>query len=93
MDRSAVGAWDGSAAEVPIGRPIPNVRAYILDPRLRPVPVGVPGELCLAGAGLARGYLNLPELTARKFVEVTLGPGRVERVYRTGDRARWLPSG
>jgi amino acid adenylation domain-containing protein len=83
----------GTCPTVPIGRPIANMRAYVLDQHRRIVPVGVPGELGLAGAGLARGYLNRPELTAEKFVEIALDGGRSERVYRTGDRTRWLPTG
>jgi amino acid adenylation domain-containing protein len=77
---------------VPIGRPICNTRAYILDRFMQPVPMGVTGELCAAGAGLARGYLDEPELTAERFVEVNLF-GRAERVYRTGDLARWNTDG
>ncbi|GLY26428.1 amino acid adenylation domain-containing protein [Micromonospora sp. NBRC 101691] len=93
--------------EVTIGRPLPNTRAYLLDDDLRPVPVGLPGELCLAGAGLATGYLGRDDLTGERFVTVALGPddaaagadgpvgvtGGVERIYRTGDRCRWLPDG
>jgi amino acid adenylation domain-containing protein/thioester reductase-like protein len=75
-----------------IGQPIANTRIYLLDQHLQPLPPGIPGELCIAGAGLARGYLNRPELTAEKFVEVELF-GKVERIYRTGDLARWLPDG
>ncbi len=78
--------------EPAIGQPITNTRIYILDAQHQQMPIGVPGELCIAGAGLARGYLNRPELTAEKFVEVTLS-GRTERVYKTGDSARWLPDG
>src|SRR5439155_19690235 len=81
------------AGEAAIGRPIPNARVHVLDRRLRPVPIGVPGELCIAGAGLARGYLGLPDLTAAQFVEVALTPALVERVYRTGDRVRWRADG
>jgi amino acid adenylation domain-containing protein len=79
--------------ELPIGRPLGNVQAYVLDSALNPVPVGVPGELCIGGAGLARGYLNRPELTAEKFVRHPLVEDATVRLYRTGDRVRWLPDG
>ena len=75
-----------------IGRPIANTRVYILDTNLQPLPPGLPGELCLAGTGLARGYLHRPELTTEKFLTVNLF-GQSERIYRTGDLARWLPDG
>ena len=75
-----------------IGRPIANTRVYILDPFDQPVPTGIPGELCIAGDGVGRGYLGSPELTARKFITVDLF-GRRERVYKTGDLARWLSDG
>ncbi|MDL2082004.1 amino acid adenylation domain-containing protein [Streptomyces sp. GXMU-J15] len=79
-------------AGVPIGRPVANTEVFVVDRADRLVPVGVPGELLVGGVGVGRGYLNRPELTAEKFVEMEIG-GTTRRVYRTGDLVRWLPSG
>ncbi|MFL6199420.1 MAG: amino acid adenylation domain-containing protein [Thermoanaerobaculia bacterium] len=84
-------AEDARAARSPIGRPIPDLAIRLLDRTLRPVPIGVPGEICVAGAGVARGYLGRPALTAERFLPDLLVPG--ERLYRSGDLARWLPDG
>ena len=78
---------------VPIGRPIANVQAYVLDEQLRSVPVGTPGELYLGGAGLARGYLNAPQLTAAKFIPHPFSAEPQARLYKTGDRVRSWPDG
>ncbi|MFI0192485.1 amino acid adenylation domain-containing protein [Streptomyces sp. NPDC017082] len=85
----------GDAAEeirrVPIGRPIDNIRLYVVGAHGDLQPTGVPGELCIAGVGVARGYLDRPELDAAAFVPDPFTPGG--RMYRTGDRARWLADG
>ncbi len=77
---------------VTIGQPVPNYLACILDEGLRPVLLGVAGELCLGGIGLARGYLGRPELTREKFISL-VADGGAQRLYRTGDLARWTPDG
>ncbi|WP_437978877.1 amino acid adenylation domain-containing protein [Sorangium sp. So ce295] len=78
---------------VPIGRPISGTRVHVLDQELNEVPAGVPGELCIGGEGLARGYLDLPELTAERFIPDPIGGGPEGRLYRTGDRVRLMPDG
>ncbi|RQO65143.1 hypothetical protein DBR43_30260, partial [Pedobacter sp. KBW06] len=87
-----------TGSTVPIGKPITNRKVYVLDSSQQPVPVGVPGELHIAGAGLARGYLNDPELTAERFIRSPFASETekqtgADRMYKTGDLVRWLPDG
>ena len=76
---------------LPVGSPIPNMRVYVLDKQLQPVPIGVTGEIHISGAGVAAGYLNKPELTAQKFIPNPYVPGA--KLYKTGDLGRFLPNG
>ncbi|MBD2812050.1 amino acid adenylation domain-containing protein [Xenorhabdus sp. Vera] len=92
-----VTAWqcvpDRHIGQVPIGHPISNIQIYILDTHGEPVPVGIAGEIHIGGVGVARGYLNLPELTAERFVADPFSTDPDARLYKTGDLGRWLPDG
>nr|WP_282445111.1 non-ribosomal peptide synthetase [Pseudomonas sp. W2Jun17] len=79
------------ADSVPVGRPISNTQVYVLDAQQQPVPLGIIGEICIGGDGVALGYLNRPELTAEKFVQDPFNPGAL--LYRTGDLGRWTADG
>jgi surfactin family lipopeptide synthetase A len=95
---SNVTAYDTSelpldAERVPVGRPLPNTRVYVVDDHLRPVPLGAVGEMCVSGACLAAGYLNLLSLTREHFVSNPYGDGSYARLFRTGDLARYRVDG
>ena len=100
---STIGRVKTSGARPTIGRPVTNTQLYVLDRRMQPVPIGVPGELHIGGAGVGRGYLNRPELTAERFIPNPFTPpsafpiegdeGGRARLYKTGDLVRYLPDG
>jgi acyl-coenzyme A synthetase/AMP-(fatty) acid ligase/acyl carrier protein len=90
---STLSRVEAGAAPITIGHPIANTEVYVLDAYLQPVPVGIPGELHIGGEGLARGYLHRSELTAEKFITCSFDGAPPVRIYRTGDRARFLEDG
>jgi amino acid adenylation domain-containing protein len=90
---ATVAACQQQSARPPIGRPLPGIQVLVLDAGLRPLPIGVAGELCIGGAGLGRGYLGRPEITAARFVPHPLSQEPGARLYRSGDRVRFLADG
>ena len=84
--------WDLNK-KPPLGVPLENVKVYVLDDNLNPVPIGTPGELYVSGVGVSRGYMNRPDLTAANFIPNPFSLKQGERMYRTGDQVRWLASG
>ncbi len=93
MDLTRCNEIDSGFPQIPIGRPLAHVKTYVLDENLKPTPTGVPGELCIGGKAIARGYVNLPEKTRDRFVTDPFGDSVRDRIYRTGDRARYRPDG
>jgi amino acid adenylation domain-containing protein len=85
--------FDPTIGEIPIGKPLPNVEIYVLDAAQQPVAIGAPGELCIGGPGLARGYLNMPERTAAKFIPHPFAADPGAKLYRTGDQVRYRADG
>jgi amino acid adenylation domain-containing protein len=90
---ATIAAAENGERRPPIGKPIANVRVYVLDATGEPSPIGVSGEICVGGAGVSRGYLRRAGLTAEKFVPDPFSGDAGGRLYRTGDRGRWLPDG
>ncbi|HSN99708.1 MAG TPA: amino acid adenylation domain-containing protein, partial [Candidatus Nanopelagicales bacterium] len=90
---ATIGEYAGAGAKLTLGRPLANVEVYVLDAHLEPVPVGVTGELYIGGVGVAQGYLNRPGLSAERFVPSPFSAAPGARLYRTGDRIRWLSDG
>jgi len=83
----------GGSRKPPIGTPLPETQVYVLDEHRQPTPIGVPGEICVGGIGVARGYLKQPELTQEQFISNPFDASCDSRLYRTGDRGRWLADG
>jgi amino acid adenylation domain-containing protein len=93
IDSSYYEGSEGSGSAVPIGKPMDNICYYLTDAHLKLLPGGVPGEICIGGAGVARGYLNQKELTEERFVRDPFSRSADARMYRTGDMGRWLADG
>jgi acyl carrier protein len=90
---ATIGLVEAGTTQPHIGRPIANAQIYILDKALEPVPLGVSGEIYIGGVGVARGYLNQPELTAKRFITDPFSSERAARLYKSGDLGRWLADG